>query len=385
MIFGSDESEGAGLGNLLIFFPAAYYFAAFTERDIIISDNSIIGEVCKLIHCGFPFVSEMAAAFPAILKDNKVQNAISVKAMDFREHLEGKKVISEPVVRAVGYMPNSDWWAYYNTTAHCVMKITGCILGDIGCADRHAFQRLIRGPFRSSLSTREEKRIHGIPNNMKHAILRLPHAYAPRLDAALHLRAQFSHFEHHSDINDPEYKKEVATWLNSTECNSVFQSFENKLIDCLREMKSNHTGNVYVYLAGDNEEVKDALFSKLDHKQFDNITINIMRVDANFIHHVKNLAKMKKATNNEGLLDLVFDWYALTLANVILAWRKGSTHMISTFVHSAQRVSGTTARTDARAPVGGGVGTNGLQLMKDRRGNPRWDQMWSYGFLEDYQ
>ena len=53
-----------------------------------------------------------------------------------------------------------------------------------------------------------------------------------------------------------------------------------------------------------------------------------------------------------GLLDLVFDWYALSLANVVFAWRKGGTDMISTFVHSAQRVSGTTERTDPDAPVG---------------------------------
>jgi len=99
---------------------------------------------------------------------------------------------------------------------------------------------------------------------------------------------------------------------------------------------------------------------------------------------VKNLAKLKKETNNEGVLDLVFDWYALTLANVIFGWRKGSTSMVSTFVHSAQRVSGTTERTDPHAPPGHGVGTKGYQLTKDKRGNPKWDPMWIYSFLEDY-
>lgn len=105
----------------------------------------------------------------------------------------------------------------------------------------------------------------------------------------------------------------------------------------------------------------------------------------------------------------MFDWYALSLANIVLAWRKGSTDMISTFVHSAQRVSGivvllaflvrvirdddccvnvsagTTERTDVNAPVGHGIGTKGYQLVRDRRGNMRWAQMWSYSFLEDYQ
>ena len=35
---------GAGIGNFLIFFPAAYYFAALTGREILIADDSLIGE-----------------------------------------------------------------------------------------------------------------------------------------------------------------------------------------------------------------------------------------------------------------------------------------------------------------------------------------------------
>ena len=50
-------------------------------------------------------------------------------------------------------------------------------------------------------------------------------------------------------------------------------------------------------------------------------TLNIMRVETKFIVHVKNLAKMNAMTNNEGLLDLVFDWYSLSLANIVIAWR----------------------------------------------------------------
>ena len=41
----------------------------------------------------------------------------------------------------------------------------------------------------------EEKRITGVPANLKHAVFTLPHSYAPRLDVAVHLRCQFSYFE----------------------------------------------------------------------------------------------------------------------------------------------------------------------------------------------
>ena len=260
------------------------------------------------------------------------------------------------------------------------------------------YYRLIRGPFRASkLTDAEEKRVHGIPDHMKHAILTLPHSYAPRLDAAIHLRAQFNHFEKNTAIDDPEYKLEVKNWLNSSEAATVFDQMANKLLETLNEFKKPPPGHVnlkegnhskpidaFIYLAGDNEEVKDSFVGYLNNRSHEKFKINIMRVDAASIHHVKNLAKLKEATNNEGLMDLVFDWYALSLANVILAWRKGSTHLISTFVHSAQRVSGNREKTNPTGIPGHGVGTRGLQLMKNRRGSPQWNFMWSYGFLDEY-
>ena len=44
ILLGVDASEGAGIGNLLIYFPAIYYFAAFSGRDIMIQDSSILGK-----------------------------------------------------------------------------------------------------------------------------------------------------------------------------------------------------------------------------------------------------------------------------------------------------------------------------------------------------
>jgi hypothetical protein len=36
------------------------------------------------------------------------------------------------------------------------------------------------------------------------------------------------------------------------------------------------------------------------------------------VMHAKNLARLKEASNNEGLLDLVFDWYDCVLYTVLL-------------------------------------------------------------------
>lgn len=196
---------------------------------------------------------------------------VFLKVPTFSETLHlGKRNITENVVEASGYKAESQWWAWYNNTQHCVQKLTGecainlnekgdiavqwkslhnvwfffcsrskkiihwrvhylrlkvepqqllnsdycslnafirnenddqrmirakkkfqrmrlsysqlisvsssewyligCDFGDIACSDRHAYQRLVRGPFRSSLTIEEEKRIKGVPDHVKHAV-----------------------------------------------------------------------------------------------------------------------------------------------------------------------------------------------------------------------
>ena len=150
--------------------------------------------------------------------------------------------------------------------------------------------------------------------------------------------------------------------------------------------RKNDTDPIYVYLAGDNEDVKEHFAAILEAKHDNHFDIKVMRMDAKSIYHVKNLARLKNATDNEGVFDLVFDWYSLSLSNNIFAWRKGSSGIISTFSQSAARVSGTTKRTRPLLPLGeGGVGTKGYQLERDKRGNTHFKQFWSYAFLEDYR
>ncbi len=425
LIIGSDSAAGAGMGNILIFFPAAYYFAMFTGRDIIIADKSVVGEMCKVITCGFPLVSEMSMAYPGILTMENLANAPSLKRGDFITHMEGSKPIDDLVVRAGGYMPSGDWWVYFVQCVACVTKVTGCETGDVSCSERHAFQRLIRGPFKERLEEDEEKRILGVQKNVKHAVLSLPHAFAPRFDVAIHLRTQFQYFEQQQDINSTASRKEVAEWLVSEEGVSVFDMMEAELLNQLardythRDKAKMHHGIVsatsykpdanekvtsgkvisgvngtlligdpiYVYLAADNEEVKEAFARKLEEKhEVAHHEIKVMRVKTKGIFHVKNVAKMKEKTNNEGILDMVFDWYALSLTNVVLAWRKSGTGIVSTFVQSAARVSGTIQRSLIHRGLGkGGVGTFGFQLQRNKHGQYHWNPFWIYGFLEDYQ
>ena len=388
LLFGCEECTGAGFGNQMIFFPSAYYFAALTGRDLLIFDNSVIGEFCKHIECGFPMVSKMSVAYPELLGKKQLENMKSAKVYDFRKHMDGSKLLEEySIIRADGYMPASEWWVYYNGSSQCIERLTGCEKGDISCTERHAFQRLVRGPFKSSLLTvKDEERLIGLPPHIKHAILSLPHNYAPRVDLAVHLRSQFHHFEELTDINDPKYKKEVQDWLNSTEGAMVFKDLDflvNDLISDRPKVVKNKAAVVYLYLASDNEEVKEAFADYLLKKH---PTYKVLRVKSKFIVHIKNMAKLKSATDNEGIFDLLFDWYALTLSDLIVAWRRGGgggSHIVSTFVHSAQRVSGTIERTNTSAPIGHGIGTRGIQ-MSYHKGRLKFEDMWTYAVMDDF-
>lgn len=189
----------------------------------------------------------------------------------------------------------------------------------------------------------------------------------------------------------------MHTWLNSSEAQEVFNHVEHKLIESVRsnrevhikamnmsEEQANITMNdpVYVYLACDNEEVKDTFSVLLESHHEHHFDIRVMKVETKVVHHVKN--KLIERTNGEGLLDVVFDWYSLSLANMIFAWRKGGTGTISTFVQSAQRVSGTTERTSIHAPVGlGGIGSKGHVLVRGR--GWKWNMMWIDSFHDDYR
>ena len=140
----------------------------------------------------------------------------------------------------------SGWYSQLNANlSACIAHITGCAPDDIFCHDRHALQRLVRGPFhKSALTEAEELRIKGVPLNLKHAMISLPHAYSPRLDAAIHLRSQFQHFEQSVGPDDGDAwvaaVKERDGWLNSTAPDSgqqLFKLIEDRIMEELNTIK----------------------------------------------------------------------------------------------------------------------------------------------------
>ena len=242
LLFGG---EGGGLGNFLIFFPSAYYFAALTGREIVIIDNSLLGEVCKVVICGYPFLSTMTEAYPEYFDDEAMKGVKGLKVMQFRDYFEKwpkdpLEVKDAPLLRADGYKYGSEWWLGLKYAESCMQHITGCeVRDDVACGDRHALQKLIVGPFRSKFTVEEESRILGVPKHVKHGILSLKHSLSPRFEVAVHLRTQFKHFEWLVGPKDDKWKdaeEELHSWLDSKDGDkgfSIFRAMEQKLLEVL--------------------------------------------------------------------------------------------------------------------------------------------------------
>ena len=227
--------NGAGIGNFLIFYPSVYYFALLTGRDILIMDDSLIGEMCKSLRCGFPLLSEIAVAYPK-LKNEVIRG---VNTVGFSQHISGENPVHDVLVRGDGYKLMSGWYGGHKNATKCIARVTGCGADDVFCHDRHALKRLVRGPFyKSSLTTAEEGRVIGVPKNLKHAMITLPHAYSPRLDAAIHLRTQFMAFEQSVGADDGDAwtraMTEVNNWLacSSSDCGQqLFRTIEERIME----------------------------------------------------------------------------------------------------------------------------------------------------------
>ena len=436
------HGEGAGIGNFLDFFPSAYFFAALTGRDIAIMDKSLIADMCKILYCGFPLESEMIAAYPHLREARDSMEG--GKGNKFTSHFTSKSEehhLNSWVTRADGYKDLQGWYNDIDDSRilECIANITRCDRKDVHCHDRHALQRLIRGPFKAQLTQEQNKRVMGVPANLKQAIFSLPHAFAPRLDAAFHVRCQFSHFEMSVGSDDgkmwEEFVAERDEWINSTASNGgqrVFRLMTDKLlseIPMLREKatiekrrarvrilqyieveeaksapgwihanatiegKEQHQAltrallnsaddkdeeMVYVYVASDNEVVKEALTTYiLGHT---NKTVAVMRTKNNAeIAHAKNAAFFRSVGKGTGPFDLAVDWYALSLSNVIFAFRRG-TAKLSTFAQSAQHMSGNTEMTDLKKAIGHGMGSVGLSLYFKMEQKDWWDPVWKWFF-----
>jgi len=396
-VITGHATSGGGIGNSIVFFPNAFIFAALTGRDILIGDHSALTELCTVLTCGYPRVSTIAKSLPDP-QSRTFPQAKSIKVYDMGEYFRGDMLIDSDHVHVDGFLPHLTGWYRYleNNTepaAECLAMITGCRNGgDISCISRYALQSWIRGPFASTFSDVEMSRIKGIPPYIMNGLLTLPHAYATRFDVGIHLRIQFTSFEKGLSATHEAYQKEVKDWLEAPLAEHIYKVFETQLLTKLEEAKDpdfvsqDYVGNevrdlnkdpYLVFIASDNQEVKENF---IEYLKSDKSPVSMMKnlyliyTDAKEIVHIKNIHNVKTITAGEGIMDLAFDWYALSLSNVILNYRTGG-RLLSTFVHSASWTSGNMEPTNKTAPIGKGIGCKAYTY--DNKAN-KWDMFWFY-------
>lgn len=384
VVIGSHTFSG-GVGNTLIYYPSVFFFAIATKREVLISDQSDLGLMCKLIVCGFRRLSQVQVKTTghgtSVGKD-----VPTYKHFHLLRHFEGSE-IQEQFVRFDSYNPKSDWIAGLETsngTASVVAMVSGCALADVTCAERFALRSLFVGPLHESIDEVLVTQRNGSFDVLEweRAIAQLTWENVPRIDAAIHLRNQFKHFERRVELSDPAYRQEVSDWLASEEKKVLFEMLGRKLVEELTATDycggNGGAGTYTVFIAGDNDEVKQALKRYVEANVSLPIAVLITNSTTGLMHigsakHTHSPSVMRSLS-----LDWYPDWYIISLCNVVIGWRIRGSRLQSTFLHSAQRMG--VMRCEHKEGMTT-MGSRGLSLQ-ERKAGLHWSPMFQYGTVD---
>lgn len=113
-----------GIGNTLIMFPAVYLAAMLSGRQIIIHDNSGLGNWCRALKCDFPFTSAMEELFTDL---KTVKHVVSLTQNDFAYKLRKNTSIPDSIIGFRGMDVYATKWFHYAGpyASACVEHITG--------------------------------------------------------------------------------------------------------------------------------------------------------------------------------------------------------------------------------------------------------------------
>lgn len=330
------------------FFPALFFGVALSGRDLLINDASPIGKLCTVVKCAFPLRStidpdyESNPTLSLSLEDIKQLVLLNSTRYSNRKTLEGK-----------GYQSHLGGWILKHPEAKsCISKLSGCIEDDINCAERYAYHSLIVGPFYPKYAAMLEQRVQGVSRDMLHAILYQNFTQLPRFDAGIQVRLQKSLFENNkwpnetnqtSFFEEPHGIKIVAEFTSALHSyfTSTSQSWNNHIFN--NTLPRDHP---LVYISVDDTVEKDIFVRHLNlaassnHLHAESSTpINISYVHNN--EHITHAKFWNANLLSSSVVESIFDWVALSLCNVLFAYRYRlyTTEWTSSFVLSASRVN----------------------------------------------
>lgn len=352
IVFGSRNDHSSGIGNWIKYYSDIFYFAIFSGRDILIDQNSVLGDFCTYVQCGFPFITKELA------QNTSRRQIEHLDQID--KHMKGEILLTEKLLFPKHVSDNFDWWHNYEVDrdlTNCLLSLNGCGYTDPFCHISYAIQHIITGPI---FPSPHFDRLVGAKEDIKHVLMHrrssvvTPHGWNrhhivhPLFDIGIHIRNSFPGFENELRINQSEYNIEVSNWLDSETSCKVFagvwrkvktiaafrrvEEWNTKHSETTNEVNFNNVLTVQVYLAADNVRVKKAL---LDYLLASYATLQHPGFHLNFVYQ-SNPDVIRHAvftqsfdlenkydfdstrSNSTDLFDFAIDWYALAMSSNIL-------------------------------------------------------------------
>lgn len=339
-VYSSPVGGGAGIGNILTYWPNAWVLAAVTGYDIVIVEDSLVGKLCAIIQCGHVNMSTVKMHYDYVKRKPRI-----LQHTDILKILSGKKMLTEDVVMVSGYLTHHSADLYNEAVRQCLSSLTGCPGGDALCMEQFAFQTLIKGPFHPHAAAALQDRVVGLPPILLKHILHRPLSLLPRLDGAFQLRMQYG------DMENNRERDAFKSFFTTTDGGKVVAQSTAALRDYFINPKSPfklrpyNRSHAFIYVSCDDSVDKlkfaELLLEKGNRKGKVNVSAVYVRNVANMSHTKsyahKNFEKFEQSVTYYSLVDTVFDWYMLALSNIIWSYRNA--HIVSTFTESAARVT----------------------------------------------
>ena len=352
IIFGDKTS--AGMGNMLLFWPAVWSFAKIQNREIILLDGTHPHHICQTQpNCKLRVVkdvpkndTEFWAAFGKITSwDPRDEKQPAIRAFEMFKFAGNELKLDDKMVKVSGFQDKSNWFTINRNTSLCISKLTGCPLWDSNCVTTKSFEGFFPMPFAQELL--DHSKLSGDEDRIMAAFdpnTRIKDYYPQQkvggkssagagaglesrskgFDLGIHLRIQFHLFENHTDPNSPEFMRIEQEYLQQNKTKGI-------LAHTIAWIVKNIERNNSIYIAADNEAVKRALASQLEELGF--------IVTSSHTGGIKHSARLREADPN--LFYAIFDWFALATSSRIMAYRTLPPEMcqrlVSSFALSAQR------------------------------------------------
>ena len=137
----------------------------------------------------------------------------------------------------------------------------------------------------------------------------------------------------------------MSDWLASEECASVFKLIKDMLLthfpleqDASTDIiRTSRNGNYTIFIAGDNERVKEELGKYLQSSTH-TLHFQVLMIVTSNGEGILHIGAEEHTHDEDVMKTLAFDWYLISLSRLVLGWRLGGATLQSTFLHSAQRM-----------------------------------------------